>query len=154
MTGTQSKCFFALRTVCCPTTCFRSMGIVITLYVREVQFDQYAHGVTRSHKTYGEIYQIQRPERLAKFDVYIHMNCDAKVAWERVAEDEGKDRYEYPEYFERQVENTKKLYQDIIKGIVKELGFLNSAKHVYIDTTNLTIQQTFEKAMKEIEDIL
>lgn len=116
--------------------------------------DQYAHGVTRSHKTYGEIYQIQRPERLAKFDVYIHMNCDAKVAWERVAEDEGKDRYEYPEYFERQVENTKKLYQDIIKDSVKELGFLNSAKHVYIDTTNLTIQQTFEKAMKEIEDIL
>ena len=113
--------------------------------------DQYAHGVTRSHKTYGEIYQIQRPERLAKFDVYIHMNCDAKVAWERVAEDEGKDRYEYPEYFERQVENTKKLYQDIIKGSVKELGFLNSAKHVYIDTTNLTIQQTFEKAMKEIK---
>ena len=82
------------------------------------------------------------------------MNCDAKVAWERVAEDEGKDRYEYPEYFERQVENTKKLYQDIIKDSVKELGFLNSAKHVYIDTTNLTIQQTFEKAMKEIEDIL
>lgn len=42
--------------------------------------DQYAHGVTRSRKSYQTIYQIQKPERLAKFDVYIHMNCEAKVA--------------------------------------------------------------------------
>ena len=43
--------------------------------------DQYAHGVTRSGKTYSEIYEIQRPERLAMFNMYIHLNCDAKVAW-------------------------------------------------------------------------
>ena len=55
--------------------------------------DQYAHGITRSGKTYSDIYKIQRPERLAKFDMYIHLNCDADVAWERVCEDEGKDRY-------------------------------------------------------------
>lgn len=41
-----------------------------------------------------------------------------------------------------------------MKGNSKELDFLNSARHIYIDTTRLTIQQTFEKAMKEIEDIL
>lgn len=113
--------------------------------------DQYAHGVTRSRKSYQTIYQIQKPERLAKFDVYIHMNCEAKVAWERVAKDEGKDRYEYPEYFERQVKNTEKLYQDIMSGKYKELDFLSTAKHIYIDTTSLTIEQTFEKALTELK---
>lgn len=113
--------------------------------------DQYAHGVTRSRKSYQTIYQIQKPERLAKFDVYIHMNCEAKVAWERVAKDEGKDRYEYPEYFERQVKNTEKLYQDIMSKKYEELSFLSTAKHIYIDTTNLTIEQTFEKALTELK---
>jgi len=49
--------------------------------------DQYAHGITRSRKTYSEIYEIQRPERLARFNMYIHLNCDADVAWERIREE-------------------------------------------------------------------
>ena len=116
--------------------------------------DQYAHGVTRSGKTYEFIHRSQNPERLAKFDVYIHMNCNAKVAWERVAEDEGKDRYEYPEYFERQVKNTQKLYQDIVSKKYEELSFLNNSRHMYLDTTELTIKQTFEKALMELEKCL
>ena len=107
--------------------------------------DQYAHGVTRSGKTYSEIYKIQRPERLAKFDVYIHLNCEAKVAWERICEDEGKDRYEYTEYFERQVPNTKRLYENIVNGSQEELNFLRDSKHFYIDTTHLTTENTKNK---------
>ena len=113
--------------------------------------DQYAHGVTRSRKTYEEIYQIQRPERLAKFDAYIHMNCDAEVAWARVCDDEGKDRYEYPEYFSRQVKNTRKLYDDIIFGEQKELEFLRSSVNIYIDTTNMTIPEVLHRALEELE---
>lgn len=116
--------------------------------------DQYAHGVTRSGKKYSQIYKIQQPERLAKFDMYIHLNCDATVAWERICNDEGKDRYEYPEYFERQVKNTKKLYDDIIKGYYKELNFLRTSKHIYIDTTELTIKQVLEKAIREVNYFL
>lgn len=116
--------------------------------------DQYAHGITRSGKTYETIYNSQNPERLAKFDIYIHMNCDPKIAWERVAADEGKDRYEYPEYFERQVKNTRKLYQDIISKKYKELSFLNTSRHIYIDTTDLTINQTFKKVLIELEKCL
>lgn len=109
--------------------------------------DQYAHGVTRSGKAYAEIYQIQRPERLEKFEAYIHLNCDAKVAWERIKEDEGKDRYEYFEYFERQVPNTKILYEKIVNGNEPELEFLRSSKHYYIDTTELTTDQVMKKAL-------
>ena len=115
--------------------------------------DQYAHGITRSGKTYSDIYKIQRPERLAKFDMYIHLNCDADVAWERVCEDEGKDRYEYPEYFARQVKNTKKLYDDIINGEQKELDFLRCSRNVYIDTTSLTIPDVLEMALNEVNSI-
>lgn len=108
--------------------------------------DQYAHGVTRSGKTYSEIYNIQRPERLAKFNMYIHLNCDADVAWKRICDDEGKDRYEYPEYFERQVKNTKKLYDDIKHGSQKELDFLRESHNVYIDTTNMSISDVLSTA--------
>ena len=112
--------------------------------------DQYAHGVTRSGKTYSEIYEIQRPERLAMFNMYIHLNCDAKVAWERICEDEGKDRYEYPEYFERKEQNTKKLYDDIKNGSQKELDFLRESYNTYIDTTNMTISDVLDKAIYQL----
>ena len=113
--------------------------------------DQYDHGITRSGKTYDEIHDIQRPERLAKFDIYIHLNARADIAWQRIADDEGKDRYEYPEYFERQVVNTKRLYEEIIYGKDKALEFLSRAKHFYIDTTDMTIEETFTTAIDYIE---
>lgn len=114
--------------------------------------DQYDHGVTRSGLSYQEIHDIQRPERLAKFEVYIHLNCDANIAWKRVCEDEGKDRYEYPEYFARQVENTKKLYYDIVTGTsIPALDFLRKSKHYYIDTTNLSIDETFKEVLGMLE---
>lgn len=109
--------------------------------------DQYDHGITRSSLSYENIFDIQRPERLEKFDVYIHMNCDAKVAWQRICDDEGKDRYEYPEYFERQVVNTKKLYQMIVNGNEKVLDFLRKSKNYYIDTTSLTTEEVFALAL-------
>lgn len=110
--------------------------------------DQYAHGVTRSGRQYDEIYEIQRPLRLKKFDVYIHLNCEAHVAWQRICEDEGKDRYEYPEYFMRQVPNTKRLYDEIISGNDSHLDFLRSSIHHYVDTTYLTTDEVFENVRK------
>ena len=109
--------------------------------------DQYDHGITRSGKSYREIHDIQRPERLARFDIYIHMNCDAKVAWDRICEDECKDRYEYPEYFERQTKNTEKLYYDIVNGNDPSLEFLRSSKHYYINTTNMSIAEAFSEVL-------
>lgn len=113
--------------------------------------DQYAHGITRSGKTYSEIYNIQRPDRLAKFDMIVHLNCDASVAWERICDDEGKDRYEYPEYFERQVKNTKRLYEDIMNGFQPELEFLRDSENIYIDTTNMTIQDVLKKTITQLK---
>ena len=114
--------------------------------------DQYDHGITRSGLSYENIFDIQRPERLEKFNVYIHMNCDAKVAWQRICDDEGKDRYEYPEYFERQVVNTKKLYQMIVNGNEKVLDFLRKSKNYYIDTTLLTTEEVFALALGSLSE--
>ncbi len=113
--------------------------------------DQYAHGVTRSRKDFKTIYDVQKPERLEKFDVYIHLNANPEVAWERIKEDEGKDRYEYPEYFARQTVNTKKLYDCIIAGNEPELEFLRSSKNYYIDTTEMSISEVLELAIKLLQ---
>ena len=113
--------------------------------------DQYDHGITRSGRTYEQIHEIQRPERLAKFDMYIHMNCDAKVAWNRIRNDEDKDRYEYPEYFDTQVKNTKALYDNICNvSEYPSLQFMADAKHIYVDSTYLSIDQVFEIVLKEM----
>lgn len=114
--------------------------------------DQYAHGVTRSGKEYEEIYNIQRPERLEKFHVYVHLNCEARTAWKRIKEDEGKDRYEYFEYFEKQVPNTKLLYENIVSGSQPELDFLRSSRHYYIDTTNYTTDQVMKEALNLLKE--
>lgn len=114
--------------------------------------DQYAHGITRSKLSFRKIYDIQKPERLAKFDVYIHLNCKAEVAWSRVCDDEGKDRYEYPEYFSRQVKNTRDLYTKIMYGVNSAIDFLRKSKHCYIDTTNLTIEETLKQALMYFEN--
>lgn len=115
--------------------------------------DQYDHGITRSGLSYEQIHEIQRPERLAKFDSYIHLNCDAKVAWERICEDEGKDRYEYPEYFERQVKNTKELFDNICNDSENpSLKFMLDSKHFYIDTTYLIADQVFETVLNYLKE--
>ncbi len=116
--------------------------------------DQYAHGVTRSGQSYSEIYSIQRPLRLAKFDIYVHLNCDPKVAWQRICDDEGKDRYEYPEYFEKQSPITKDLYDNIMSGKYKELDFLRTSKHLYVDTTDKTIQEVYENVYSSLKSLL
>ena len=113
--------------------------------------DQYAHGVTRSGKDFKTIYDVQKPERLMRFDAYIHLNCNPKVAWDRIKEDEGKDRYEYPEYFARQTVNTKKLYDCITAGDEPELAFLRLSKNYYIDTTEMSIDEVRELAIKLIQ---
>lgn len=110
--------------------------------------DQYAHGVTRSGKDFNTIYNVQKPERLFKFDVYIHLNCNPKVAWNRIKDDSDKDRYEYPAYFAVQTVNTKKLYDCIKSGKEPELEFLRKSENYYIDTTEMTIEETLETAVK------
>ena len=69
------------------------------------------------------------------------------MAWSRICEDENKDRYEYPEYFEKQVENTRKLFKDIVEGKQKELEFLRKSDHYYVDTTYMTIPEVLENVV-------
>lgn len=113
--------------------------------------DQYAHGVTRSGKDFKTIYEVQKPERLAKFDAYVHLNCNPKVAWERIKEDDDKDRYEYPDYFARQTVNTQKLYECIVAGNEPELAFLRLSKNYYIDTTEMSIDEVLKVAIKFLQ---
>lgn len=113
--------------------------------------DQYAHGVTRSGKDFKTIYEVQKPERLAKFDAYVHLNCNPKVAWERIKEDDDKDRYEYPDYFARQTVNTQKLYECIVAGNEPELAFLRLSKNYYIDTTEMSIDEVLKVTIKFLQ---
>lgn len=116
--------------------------------------DQYSNGITRSGKSYSEIYSVQRPERLAKFNIYIHLNCLPNVAWHRIYDDEGKDKSEYPDYLKRQLINTKQLYANITCGTQPELEFLRTAKHIYLDTSSLSIKQVYEHIYSSLKELL
>lgn len=114
--------------------------------------DQYAHGSIRSKLGFEEIHDIQRPNRLMKFSAYIHLNCRADVAWRRVFDDPYKDRYEFPEYFKQQVQNTKKVFEEVQKEN-PFLSFAKDAEHFYLDTTELSIENVFNSVVKYLEKI-
>ena len=116
--------------------------------------DEYVQGIIRNKgaiRTYQELYNLQKPERLIKFDDYICLNCDGKVAWERIKNDDNKDRYEYPEFLDKQSKQTEKLYEDITKNKDSSLDFLRKSNHYYLDTTDKTINQTFEWALSVLK---
>ena len=108
--------------------------------------DQYNSGVTRSNLSYKDINKSQKPERLAKFDIYFHLNCDGKVSWERVRDNPNK--YQYPAYLYEEAQNTERLPMEIVNGNDPSLKFLRDAQHYYINTTELGIYDTFRKALK------
>lgn len=114
--------------------------------------DQYASGLVRSGKTYSEIFNIQCPNNLAKFDMYIHLNCNADVAWKRVCNDEEKSKYESLEYFYKQEEKNKELFEEITSGNQKELEIFRSSYNVYIDTTNMVIPEVFVHALEYVKN--
>lgn len=112
--------------------------------------DSFVHGECRGF-SYAESDKLQRTYELERCDVMIHLNADPNIAFERIKDDPEADKFETIEYIKRQAAATRKAYDELMKEN-PALSAFKGIPNIYIDTTNLTTQETFEKAIQELKN--
>ena len=113
--------------------------------------DSFVHGAVQGY-SYSWIAELNRIQDLPKCDVIIHLVAEAKIAYDRIKDDPDADKFEYIEYIRRQERETRRAYQEICAGN-EDLEAFKKSKHIYIDTTGLTTEETFEIAKKKLEKL-
>ena len=111
--------------------------------------DSFVHGVCRGF-TYEETDKMMRTEELEKCDVMIHFNCDPKVAFQRICEDPDADKFETLEYIEMQAKSTKAVYDALVAGTEPAFAAFKDCVNIYIDTTYLSPEGTFNILIDEL----
>ena len=114
--------------------------------------DSFVHGAVQgfSYSWIGELNQIAD---LPKCDLMIHMVCEARTAYSRICNDPDADKFEYPAYIDKQERETRKAYAEVISGTNPDLEHFNRAKNLYIDTTQMSIDEVFDLVKKKFEDL-
>lgn len=114
-------------------------------------FDSYVHGAVKGY-SYSFIGQLNRIEELPACDVMIHLVATARVAYARIKDDPDGDKFEYPSYIFKQELETRRGYQELIDRNLDLYEFFN-ARNTLIDTTDITIPETYEKALAFLKRI-
>lgn len=113
--------------------------------------DSFVHGECRGF-SYEESDKLMRTYELERCDVMIHLNADPQVAFERIKDDPDADKFETIEYVKKQAEATRRAYEELQKAN-PALSAFKGIPNVYIDTTNLTTDETFQIALGELKKL-
>ena len=113
--------------------------------------DSFVHGAVQGYD-YSWIAELNQVQTLPKCDVIIHMVAEAKIAYERIKDDPDEDKFEYMSYIRRQVEETRTAYSELVSGN-SDLEHFADAKNIYLDTTQMTIDEVFELTKKRLKEI-
>lgn len=113
--------------------------------------DSFVHGECRGF-SYTESDKLQKTWELERCNVMIHLNADPVVAFNRIKDDPDADKFETLEYIQKQAESTKKAYDSLVNED-PALSAFKGIPNIYIDTTNLTCQETFEITLKELKKL-
>ena len=113
--------------------------------------DSFVHGECRGF-SYEESDKMIRNYELERCDVMIHLNADPQVAFERIKDDPDADKFETIEYVKKQAEATRRAYEELQKAN-PALSAFKGIPNVYIDTTNLTTDETFQIALGELKKL-
>lgn len=117
------------------------------LVTQRCYLDSYVFGSVQGY-SYAEIGKINGIDDLPKCDVIIHLVADYKVAHRRISDDPDADKFEYPEFMQKQEIETRKAYAEVIKGDNPNLVSFKDTVHVFVDTTSLTTEQTFNRVLE------
>lgn len=104
--------------------------------------DSFVHGAVQGYD-YSWIANLNRIEDLPKCEVIIHMVAEAETAYNRIKDDEDADKFEYISYIRRQESETRRAYYELQRKNV-DLEHFSDAYNIYVDTTQMTIEETFE----------
>lgn len=114
--------------------------------------DSFVHGAVQgfSYSWIGELNQIAD---LPKCDIMIHMVCEARTAYSRICNDPDADKFEYPAYIDKQERETRKAYAEVMSGTNPDLEHFKCSKNLYIDTTQMSIDEVFDLAKKKLQEL-
>lgn len=113
--------------------------------------DSFVHGKCRGFD-YKFTDDLMHTNELERCDVMVHLNADPMVAFNRIKEDPDADKYEIPEYIKRQAAETSEAYYELEKGNSALAAFKN-IPNVYIDTTNLTTDETYTLVLAKLREL-
>lgn len=112
--------------------------------------DSFVHGAVQGYD-YSFIAQLNRVEELPKCDVIIHLVAEAETAYDRIKNDPDADKFEYLSYIRRQEAETRRAYYELTHGN-SDLEHFKGCVNIYIDTTQLTTEETFQLALKRLHE--
>lgn len=113
--------------------------------------DSFVHGECRGF-SYKETDILQRTWELERCQVMVHLNADPQVAFDRIKNDPDADKFETLDYIKMQSEFTKKAYNELIKEN-PDLSSFKGIPNIYIDTSNITCEETFKIVLKKLETL-
>lgn len=115
--------------------------------------DSFVHGAVQGY-SYEWIEELNRVGDLPKCDILIHLVAEASVSFQRIYDDPDADKFEYPEYIDKQERETRKAYANVLKQNEPALVSFKDCKNIYVDTTQMTTEEVFEVVKKKLQDLL
>lgn len=115
--------------------------------------DSFVHGAVQGY-SYQWIEELNRVSDLPRTDIMIHMVAEASVAYQRICDDPDADKFEYPEYMDKQERETRKAYSNVVNGTDPALATFRDSTNIYVDTTQMTCEEVFETVSKKLDTIL
>ena len=116
-------------------------------------FDAFVHGKVKNYP-YRVTADFNRVWELPKCQVMIHLVANAETAFERIKDDPDADKFETIEYIRIQEQETRKGYEALVRKNDSALSHFFDCINIYIDTTNLTTEETFEIALKKLSRVM
>lgn len=113
--------------------------------------DSFVHGAVQGFG-YDFIADLNRIDELPKCDVMIHMVAEAETAYARIKDDPDADKFEYLSYIRRQEQETRRAYRELVNK-EPSLEHFHSAQNIYVDTTQMTTEETFEYVLKKLKEL-
>lgn len=110
--------------------------------------DSFVHGAVQGY-SYSWISELNRVSDLPKCDVIIHLVAEAETAYQRIKDDPDADKFEYIEYIRKQEVETRRVYYEVKRKNV-DLEHFHNAVNIYVDTTEMTTDETFELVKKRL----
>ena len=111
--------------------------------------DSFVHGAVQGFD-YAWIAALNRIEDLPECQVIIHMVAEAETAYKRIKNDPDADKFEYISYIRRQESETRRAYREL-SAENPDLEHFKNAINIYVDTTQMTIQETFEFVKQKLK---
>lgn len=130
-----------------------NMGEYDIVLTQRCFLDSFVHGAVQGY-SYEWIEELNRVGDLPKCDILIHLVAEASVAYQRICDDPDADKFEYPEYINKQEYETRKAYSAVVKGNEPALSSFKDTKNIYVDTTQMTTDEVFENVLKKLKKFL